>query len=115
MHRLYSTVVKAAGATDLLLIDTGATGSTFSDQSNFAHAIGRGSEPGTPSDDVGGTVSTNRVVRDVAVQRGGGTVTLNPVVGKASSFCDVQGRLGMDALRSCLLILGAKQMGFSCG
>lgn len=114
MNRLYSAVVKAAGATDLLLIDTGATGSTFSDQSNFAHAIGRGRETDSPSDDVGGTVSTNRV-RDVAVQRGGGTVTLNPDVGKSSSFCDVQGRLGMDALRSCLLILGATQMALSCG
>jgi len=115
MNRLYSAVVKAAGATDHMLIDTGATGSIFSDQSNIAHAIGSGSELDAPSDAVGDTVTTNRIVRDVAIQRGGGTVTLSPDVGKSSALCNVQGRLGMDALRSCLLILGEKQMAFSCG
>jgi hypothetical protein len=115
MNRLYSAAVTAAGATDLMLIDTGATGSIFSDRSNIAHAVGSGGEPDSPSDSVGDTVSTNRIVRNVPVQRGGGIVTLSPDFGKTSSSrCNAQGILGMDALRSCLLILGENQMAFSC-
>jgi hypothetical protein len=114
MNRLYSAAVTVAGATDLMLIDTGATGSIFSDQSKIAYAIGSGSELDTPSDSVGDTVSTNHIVRNVPVQRGGGIVTLSPDVGKTSSRCNAQGILGMDALRSCLLILGENQMAFSC-
>jgi hypothetical protein len=115
INRLYSAAVTVGGATDLMLIDTGATGSIFSDQSNIGRAIGTGSELDTPSDNVGGTVSTNRIVRNVPVQRGGGIVTLSPDVGKTSSSrCNAQGILGMDALRSCLLILSENQMAFSC-
>jgi Aspartyl protease len=95
------------------LVDTGATGTTFSDRSKIAQAIGSGSAPGPRSAGVGGEAG-GRMVRNVQLLRGGGIVTLNPSIGEVSERCGVQGILGMDALRNCLLILGEKEMAFSC-
>jgi hypothetical protein len=102
-----------AGVTDLMLVDTGATGTIFSDRSKIVQAIGSGSEPGPRSEGVGGDAS-GRMVRNVQLLRGGRIVTLNPSIGEVSERCGVQGLLGMDALRSCSLILGEKEMAFSC-
>jgi Aspartyl protease len=113
MNRTYVAPAMAAGVTDLMLVDTGATGTTFSDRSRIAQAIGSGSAPGPRSEGVGGEAG-GRIVRNVQLRRGGGIVTLNPSVGEVSERCGVHGILGMDALRSCLLILGEKEMAFSC-
>ena len=114
VNRVYLAPVTTAGVTDLMLVDTGATGTIFSDKSKIVRAIGSRGEPGTRSEGVGGEAS-GRMVRDVQLLRGGQIVTLNPSIGAVSERCDVQGILGMDALRSCVLILGDKQMAFSCG
>jgi Aspartyl protease len=116
VNRVYVAPVTAAGVTDLMLVDTGATGTIFSDKSGIAHAIESGSEPdpGPPPEGVGGKVNVRRIVRDLQLLRGGRTVALNPSIGEVSAPCDTKGKLGMDALRSCLLILGDKKMAMSC-
>ena len=117
VNRVYLAPVTTAGVTELMLVDTGATGTIFSDKSEIAHAIESGSEPdgGPPSEGIGGEVNGRRIVRDVRLLRGGRTVALNPSIGEVSAPCDSKGTLGMDALRSCLLILGDEKMAFSCG
>jgi len=115
VNRQYLASVTAAGVTDLLLVDTGATKTIFSEDSKIARAIENGSEPGPPSEGVGGEVHGRRVVHNVTLLRGGRVVTLNPSIGEVSVPCDGKGILGMDALRSCLLILGDSKMAFSCG
>ena len=79
----------------------------------IVRAIGNASEPGPRSEGVGGEAK-GRMVRNVQLLRGGQIVTLNPFIGAVSERCDVQGILGMDALRTCALILGQKEMAFSC-
>jgi hypothetical protein len=54
------------------------------------------------------------MVRNVQFLRGGKTVALNPSIVEVSASCDAKGLLGMDALRSCLLILGKDEMAFTC-
>lgn len=117
VNRVYLTPVTAAGVSDLMLVDTGATRTTFSDKSKIAHAIESGSEPdpGHSSEGVGGKAGGDRIVRNVQLLRGGRIVTLSPSIAKVSSPCGAKGILGMDALRSCVLVLGDKRMAFSCG
>jgi hypothetical protein len=113
-NRLYLARVATAGVTDLLQLDTGATKTIFSADSNIAHAIETNSELGPRSEGLGGEVSGQRMVRNVQLLRGGKTVALNPSIGAVSASCDAKGLLGMDALRSCLLVLGDSEMAFSC-
>lgn len=115
-HKLaeYVAPVSAAGVTDLMMIDTGATRTIFSDGSKIAHAIGGGREVTTPTEGIGGEVTGERLVRNVKLLRGGRIVTLNPSIGEVSASCHRKGILGMDALRSCLLILGDRKMAISC-
>jgi hypothetical protein len=117
VNRVYLAPVTTAGVTELMLVDTGATGTIFSDKSEIARAIESGGEPdsGASSEGIGGEVNVRRIVRDVRLLRGGHTVALNPSIGEVSAPCDSKGQLGMDALRGCLLILGDKKMAFSCG
>jgi len=114
VNRQYLAPVTTAGVTDLVLVDTGATKTIFSEESAIARAIESGSEPGPPSEGVGGELDGRRIVRDVQLKRGGRIVALNPSIGKVSVPCAGKGILGMDALRSCLLILGDNEMAFSC-
>jgi hypothetical protein len=113
VNRVYLTPVTSVGVTQPMLIDTGATGTTLADKSQIVQAIGSGSEPGPRSEGVGGEVKGRRV-REVQLFRGGRIVILNPAIAEVSGRCGAQGVLGMDALRSCFLILGAKQTAFSC-
>ena len=113
VNRRYVAPATTARVTDLMLVDTGATGTILSDTSKIVRAIGSGSEPGPRSEGVGGEAS-GRMVRNVQLLRGGRIVTLNPSIGEVSERCGVQGILGMDALRTCALILGQKEMAFSC-
>jgi aspartyl protease len=114
VNRQYLAPVTTRDATDLVLVDTGATKTILSDESNIAHAIESLSELGPPSEGVGGEVSGRLIVRDVELLRGGRVVVLNPSIGKVSASCKAKGLLGMDALRDCLLILGDKEMALSC-
>ena len=113
VNRRYVVPATTVGATDLMLVDTGATGTTLSERSKIAQVIGSGNEPGPRSEGVGGETS-GRMVRSVQLLRGGRLVTLNPTIGEVSARCGVQGILGMDALRTCSLILGETEMAFSC-
>lgn len=114
LNRLYLAPVTAAGVTDPVLIDTGATKTILSADSKIAHAIETNSELGPRSVGAGGEVNGQRMVRNVQLLRGGKTVALNPSIGEVSASCDAKGLLGMDALRSCLLVLGDSEMAFSC-
>jgi Aspartyl protease len=114
VNRQYLAPVTTAGVTDLMLVDTGATTTIFSKESKISHAIESRSELGPRSEGVGGEVNGRRIVRDVQLLRGGRIVALNPSIGEVSAPCDAKGILGMDALRSCLLILGDNEMAFSC-
>jgi hypothetical protein len=114
VNRVYLVPVTTAGATDRVLIDTGATKTIFSAESNIAHAIEAAGESGPRSEGLGGDVSGQRMVRNVQLSRGGQTVALNPSIGEVAAPCDAKGLLGMDALRSCLLVLGISEMAFSC-
>jgi Aspartyl protease len=114
LNRLYLAPVTAAGVTDLLQIDTGATKTIVSADSKIAQAIETNSELGPRSEGLGGEVNGQRMVRNVQLLRGGKTVALNPSIGAVSASCDAKGLLGMDALRSCLLVLGDSEMAFSC-
>jgi hypothetical protein len=113
VNRLYLAPVATAGVTDLVLVDTGATKTIVSADSNIAHAIKTGSELGPRSEGLGGEVDGQRMVRDVQLLRGGKTVALNPSIGAVTAPCDAKGLLGMDGLRSCLLGLDS-EMVFSC-
>jgi hypothetical protein len=95
-------------------VDTGATKTIFSEESNIAQAIEGGSELGPRSEGLGGEVGGQRMVRNVQLLRGGRIVALNPSIGKPSAACDAKGLLGMDALRGCLLILGENEMALTC-
>ncbi len=114
VNRVYLAPVTAAGVTDRVLIDSGATKTIFSAESNIAHAVETGSELGPRSEGVGGEVTGQRMVRNVQMLRGGQTIALSPSIGEVAAPCDAKGLLGMDALRSCLLILGDNEMAFSC-
>jgi hypothetical protein len=114
LNRLYLAPVTAAGVTDLLQIDTGATKTIVSADSKIAHAIETNSELGPRSEGLGGEVNGQRMVRNVQLLRGAKTVALNPSIGEVSASCDAKGLLGMDALRNCLLILGKDEMAFTC-
>lgn len=114
LNRVYLAPVATAGVTDLVLIDTGATKTVVSVDSKIAHAIETNSELGPRSEGLGGEVNGRRIVRDVQLLRGGGTVALSPSIGEVAASCDAKGVLGMDALRSCLLVLGGSKMAFSC-
>jgi hypothetical protein len=39
---------------------------------------------------------------------------MTPSIGEISASCETKGKLGMDALRGCLLVLGDNEMAFSC-
>jgi hypothetical protein len=112
--QMYLAPVTAAGVTDLVTIDTGATKTMFSENSNIAHAIEDRTEPGPPSEQLAGKMNGERMVRNVQLMRGGRSVELNPSIAKPSWPCNSQGLLGMDALRNCLLILGKDEMAFTC-
>lgn len=114
VNRLYLASVSTAGVTESMLIDTGATKTIFSTESKIAHTIDLDSEPGPRSEGVGGDVNGRRIVRNVQLFRGNRAVTLNPSIGEVSASCDAKGLLGMDALRSCVLLLGDSKMAFSC-
>jgi hypothetical protein len=114
VNRVYLAPVTTAGVTDLVLIDTGATKTILSADSKIAHAIETNSELGPRSEGAGGEVNGQRMVRNVQLLRGGKTVAVNPSIGEVSASCDAKGLLGMDALRSCLLVLGDSEMAFSC-
>jgi hypothetical protein len=111
---LYLVPVTVAGVTDLMTIDTGATKTIFSEDSKIVQAIGKTSEPGPRSEGLAGELGGHRMVRDVQLMRGGRTISLNPSIGKPSWPCDAQGLLGMDALRSCSLVLSNKQVALTC-
>jgi hypothetical protein len=113
---LYLVPATAAGVTDLMGVDTGATNTQFSEDANIAHAIGSRSESsGHASESLGSIDTGERLVRNVQLLRGGRTVTLNPTIGKApTGFCDGTGRLGMDALRGCVLVLSHSESAFTC-
>jgi hypothetical protein len=114
VNRVYLAPVTTAGATDLMLVDTGATKTIFSPNSKIAHAIATNSELGPRSEGLGGEVSGQGMVRNVQLSRGGKTVALNPSIGEVSASCDAKDLLGMDALHSFLLILGKDEMAFTC-
>jgi hypothetical protein len=117
VNRQYLVPVTVAGVTDLMLVDTGSTRTILSEESKLAHAIRSGGEPGSPSESIGGVVNRERTVHNVELLRGGRTVGLDPTIGQQSEPCDAVGRvgrLGMDALRNCALILGESEMAFSC-
>jgi Aspartyl protease len=114
VNRLYLTSVSIPGSTDLVLVDTGATKTTFSEKSKIGRAVEGRSEPGPRSEGVGGPMGAGRLVRNVKLLLGGRMVELNPSIGKVSASCDSAGILGMDALRNCFLILGGRKMAFSC-
>jgi hypothetical protein len=117
VNRQYLAPVTAAGVTDLMLVDTGSTRTILSEESKLAHATKSGGEPGSASEGIGGVVQRERTVHDVELLRGGRTVALDLTIGQQSEPCDAAGRvgrLGMDALRNCALILGENEMAFSC-
>jgi hypothetical protein len=112
--RTYMAPATVASATDPVGIDTGATGTIFAEESNIARAIGDRAEPGDSFEQIGGSVSRLRTVRDIQLLRGSAIVTLSPSIGQAAAPCDSKGLLGMDALRGCTLILGKSKGVFSC-
>ncbi len=112
---LYLVPVTAAGITELLTIDTGAANTILSEDSKIARAVGTASEPGPRTEGLAGDIGgQQRVVREVQLLRGGRTVSLSPSIGKPAWPCEAQGLLGMDALRTCAMILGDKQVALIC-
>jgi hypothetical protein len=114
VNRVYLAPVSAAAVSDRMLIDTGATKTIFAAESKIARAIETASKLGPRSEGFGGEVSGQRMVRNVQLIRGGQSVELNPSIGEVAATCDAKDLLGMDALRSCLLVLGDSEMAFAC-
>lgn len=111
---MYLVPVSAAGVTDLMMLDTGATKTILSEDSNIARAVGTSSEPGPRTQGLAGDIGAQHMVRDVQLLRGGRVVALIPSVAKPSWPCKAQGLLGMDALRSCVMILGDTEVALTC-
>jgi hypothetical protein len=114
VNRLYLTPVSISGIRNLLLIDTGATTTIFSEASRIAQKLERRSEPGPQSEGVLGAMNATQQVSDIKLVRGTSIVGLSSLIGPVSQSCNGVGILGMDALRECLLILGQRSMAFAC-
>jgi hypothetical protein len=115
VNRQYVTRVSLGRAADLMLVDTGATKTILSRDSKIAQVVEGRNETSAPSESVGGEVDARRMVRGVRLLRGGKSIALDPSIGGVSASCNAKGILGMDALRGCVLVLGASDLALSCG
>lgn len=113
-NRLYPVSVSVDQIAGSMLLDTGATLTVFSDESAIARKIEQRSVPGASTQGIGGVRQAQRTVRNLHLRRGNSVVTLNPAIGDSGSRCGPDGVLGMDALRSCILILGHDSLSLSC-
>jgi Aspartyl protease len=114
-NRLYAAEISVSGVKGTVLLDTGATRTLVSDKSRIGELLrGRGLK-GQQSQGVGGAPRDNRSVSGVKVDLAGQNLALaSMTIGPVSSECGPDGLLGMDALRSCVLILGVSRAAIKC-
>jgi hypothetical protein len=112
-HRQYLASVKANGIDGALLMDTGAAVTMASPDSRIASELMSRVSGTNFTQSLGGAAQTTHTVPDVRLERGSRAVTINLTVGGVA-WCGADGRIGMDALRQCVLVLGRTAFAWSC-
>jgi predicted aspartyl protease len=113
-NRLYASDVTIEAKGARLLVDTGANRTLLASQSEAALALADRSTEGEETRGVGNASERVRRVPSVGIERGGSTATLDLRIGTASNNCGADGLLGMDALKTCVLLLGDTGIDLSC-
>jgi Aspartyl protease len=115
INRLYQAQIFAAGSTAAMLVDTGATRTLITATSRIGQSIAQQSTEEQHSQGVGGTVQTNRTVSDVRLSFVGQEFPLRSItIGASSTDCGPDGLLGMDVLKSCVLVLDTARAAARC-
>jgi predicted aspartyl protease len=114
-NRLYAVEVSFANAKALFLVDTGATSTLLSPSSTAAASLPSQEASGTGHvEGVGGNVKTIPKTKPVEMHLPEVTKRVVISLAQPSVSCEVDGLLGMDVLRSCVLKLGESGFGWSC-
>jgi len=114
-NRIYSMNVSVLGRSASMGLDSGATGSVIGADSAVARKLASRSIEGNHTQGLGGDAEAFRHVPAVKIRRAGTSVDVDLVIGRSPSpECGLDGLLGMDALRQCVLVLGPSALGMSC-
>jgi hypothetical protein len=114
-NRQYMVPVSVSGVDAILLLDTGATHTLVTLKSRVGQSLTGRSVAGQHTQGVGGTVEENRSVSQVRVEFAGAKILIdNIIIGGAATDCGPDGLVGMDALRSCVLVLGKSTAAIAC-
>ncbi len=106
VNRLYQVPVFVAGTAGAMLVDTGATRTLATAKSRIGQSLEQRSAEQQHSKGVGGTIQTNRTVTDVRLNLMGQVFRLRSItIGASSSDCGPDRLVGMDVLKSCVLVL----------
>ncbi|HXU31510.1 MAG TPA: aspartyl protease family protein [Thermoanaerobaculia bacterium] len=113
-NRLYAVPATVGGTSTILLLDSGATDSELQRDSAVARSLSDRTTSGGRTMGISGGEEKRLRAAGTAVGFAGRLRTLDVSIGAATSPCAPDGLLGIDALRSCALVLGAKEVGMVC-
>jgi hypothetical protein len=113
----YAAPVTSGDVEAVMVVDTGATGTTVSPASTLGSTLApRATQSKERIQGVGAPPQSIKTVSGVPLKFGDGQVTITVSLGgPASSTCGPAGTLGMDALRQCKLVMGGGTFAWSCG
>jgi len=115
VNRLYQVAISVAGAAGTMLLDTGATRTLVTANSRIGQSLGQRSTEEQHSQGVGGAIQKNRTVSRVQLNFMGQEIPLRSItIGASSSDCGPDGLVGMDVLRSCVLVLDTTRATVKC-
>lgn len=113
-NRQYASPMTADGIDGDMLVDTGATGTLAATGSRIAQRLGGRATDRDRTQGVGGASTATAKVPNVAVGVGSTKTTVSLGIGGAMPACGVDGLLGMDVLRRCILVLGQSAFASTC-
>jgi Aspartyl protease len=115
VNRLYQASIAVAGISGVMLVDTGSTGTLVTANSRIGQSLARQSAQEQHSQGIGGPVQTTRTVTGVGLNFVGQELPPRSItIGGSSSDCGPDGLLGMDVLKSCVLLLGTSRAAARC-
>ena len=116
VNRQYAARVSVSGVSGMMLIDTGASRTTVSSDSQLAQGFKYHRElDGSHSQGVGGTVLKDQAVANITITVDGEARELKSMlIGSSSSPCGPDGTVGMDFLASCVLVLDDSTAAIKC-
>ncbi|HEV7669239.1 MAG TPA: hypothetical protein VGS22_11980 [Thermoanaerobaculia bacterium] len=113
-NRLYALPATVAGVPTSLLLDSGSTDTEVRRDSAVARSLAGRAVEGRSTVAISGGEEKRLRAAAVAVGFAETVRTLDVSIGAATSNCAPDGLLGIDALRSCAVVLGAKDLGVVC-